>query len=381
MCIPMATIIEPITQPSIQLIETPKEAKPNRQPKKKTLAGKFGHSALMLVRRVHLYSGIFMFPWVLLYGFTGWFFNHPRMLTGDDVTTFAAADAPNDLLTNLPTATETAKRVVDEMNLESFFVGGPEIKLSMDRKPAFHGFLSYNVNTDEATHQVTINPVTGSGEVRTTHAIPPLETPESEQKINPIADIRSVTLPDGVVSKVQSGVPQILDELGLPSGDAFTGRRSASLVFAAEADGVPCIITYSLASGGITSVRADDRPTMEAKSFLQRLHLARTYSPSFDVRWVWALLVDAMFVSMVFWGVSGLMMWWQVKRTRLMGGGVLLASIVFAGLMAFNMHDSLTTGGGRGGGNHGGGNHGRGGGEAPAMKATSTQVPPSLAAR
>ncbi len=158
-------------------------------------------------------------------------------------------------------------------------------------------------------------------------------------------------------------MPRILDDLKLSSGEAFGGRRSASLVFAAEADGVPCLVTYSVGGGGITSVREDDRPTMDTKTFLQRLHLARMYSPGFDTRWIWALLVDAMFVSMVFWGVSGLMMWWQVKRTRLLGGGVLIASVVFATLLAMNMHDTLTTGGGRGGGGN------RGGAAAPPKEA------------
>lgn len=363
----MSTLVEPASEVQHESVETalPSEPKPKREPKKKTLAGKLGRFALMLVRRVHLYSGIFMFPFVLLYGFTGWFFNHPRLFTGDQVQTFAATDVSDELLSNLPTATETAQSVIEEMNLESFIVGGPEIKLSTSRTPRYSGFLSYTVNTDEATHRVTINPVTGSGEVRTTQVTPEDDAQnqslDAEPKINPLADIRSVQLPDDPLAQVQSSVPQILQKLELSSGEAFPGRRSPQLVFAAEADGVPCIVTYNTAGGGITSIREDDRPTMETKAFLNRLHLSRMYSPDWDIRWVWALLVDAMFVSMVFWGFSGLMMWWQVKRTRMIGGGVLFASVIFAAALAINMHDSLTTGGGRGGGGNRGGGVAQGG--------------------
>ncbi|WP_201743706.1 PepSY domain-containing protein [Roseiconus nitratireducens] len=333
-----------------------------RKPKRKTLAGKMGRSALMLVRRVHLYSGIFMFPFVLLYGFTGWFFNHPRLFTGDRVVSFHAAELDDPTLSRLPSPRQAAEAVVEEMNFESLMAQGPVIDLKSDRSPRYTGFLTYTVRADDASHEVSINPITGDGEVRTT-VIDAEEASEPERKSNPLDVVSRIDLESNALLDVQRQVPKILEQLGLSSGEAVSGRRSANLEFAAEAEGVPCLVTYDLASGRIASVREDERPELNGKSFLQRLHLARTYSPGFDVRWVWALLVDAMFVSMVFWGVSGLMMWWQVKRTRLVGGGVLLASVVFATLMAFNMHDSLTaSSGGRGGHGHGGGpGGGRGG--------------------
>ncbi|MCO8121298.1 hypothetical protein NHH03_06075 [Stieleria sp. TO1_6] len=372
----MATTIDPPadTDQTISSTTVPPATKPKRKPKKKTLAGKMGRSTLMMIRRVHLYSGIFMFPWVLLYGFTGWFFNHPRMFTGDQVTAFVAADVDSDLLGNLPTAAETAQSVVDEMNLESFMIGGPEISLTQSRQPRFTGFLSYTVNADKSTHQVSINPVTGNGEIRTSFVTVDSDAEQQELKPNPIAAIRSVNLPTNALSDAQDQVPVLLEKLGLESGEAFSGRRSASVVFSAEADGVPCIVTYSLAGGGISSLREDERPTIETKSFLQRLHLARMYSPDYDIRWVWALLVDAMFVSMVFWGISGLFMWWQVKRTRILGGGVLVASVVFAAIMAIGMHDQLTLGSGRGGG--GGGRGGRGSAAAEPAAESSLNVAP-----
>ena len=49
-------------------------------------------------------------------------------------------------------------------------------------------------------------------------------------------------------------------------------------------------------------------------------------------------------------------MWWQVKRTRILGGGVLVASILFSVFMFYAMHDNLTEGSSRRGG--GGGGHG-----------------------
>ena len=334
-------------------------------PKQKSAAGKAARSTLMLVRRIHLYSGIFMFPWVLLYGFTGWFFNHPQYFTGDQVTSFSADDLRAGSLEGLPTADQIADAVVLEMNLDSVMRGGPEVVLTDNRRPEFSGYFTYSVDADDSTHQLRINPVTGAGEIRTTFNSGGPE--ETGAKPNPFASIRSVEIPDNPLHRVQDDLPAILQQFGLSDGEASTGRRAPNLLFSAEADGVPCIVSYNLGNGLISAVREDDPQAMETKSFLQRLHLSRTYSPQFNTRWIWALLVDAMFLSMVFWGVSGLLMWWQVKRTRWIGTGVLVSSFAFAAYLGLAMHSELTTAGGRGRGGHGGG-HGGGGVESTEME-------------
>jgi len=332
------------------------DGKDKPAPKRKSFAEKAWNESLKLIRRVHLYSGIFMLPWVLLYGFTGWFFNHPGYFTGDQVTTFSAADVADGQLAALPKPDAMASQIVEELNIESFLVDGPEIKLNNARSAEFTGFLKFTVVAEDASHDVEIDPVSGNGEVRTTFFDKEEEPAASEPPANPLQDIRGVQISENALAKAQDATPQVLTDLGLSSGPANTGRRSANLMFSAEVDGAPCIVTCNLSNGSITALREDARPEIETKSFLQRLHLARMYSPHWNVRWFWALMVDAMFLSMVFWGVSGVLMWWQIKRTRLWGGGFLVASILCAVLLMAGMHDNLTTSSrGRGGGGHGGG--------------------------
>ena len=64
---------------------------------------------------------------------------------------------------------------------------------------------------------------------------------------------------------------------------------------------------------------------------------------------MWALIVDAMAFVMVFWGASGLLMWWQIKATRRLGVVVVLLSVVAAVWMGIGMHEMLTASPGRGG--------------------------------
>lgn len=314
---------------------------------------------MLYVRRIHLYSGLFMLPWVLLYGFTGWFFNHPRYFTGHQRTVIDALEVVDGQLANLPTAASVAERVVEEISLESFLIDGPVIELPTDQQAFFRGYMTFNANGQQQSHVVTVHPVTGMGEIRTTFnqqdTSEKLHTSDS-RPINPLIDIDNVDAgpnPQTIASEV---LPEALDELGLESSEAFVRRGGTDLVFRALVDGELCKVTYNLASGSVSASYLDAKsgPIM-TKSFLQRLHLSRGYAPHLGVRTWWAIAVDAMFVSMVFWGLSGVLMWWQIKKTRWLGMAVLIVSVATATLMALEMHEELRSRGrGRGGGGHAG---------------------------
>ena len=57
----------------------------------------------------------------------------------------------------------------------------------------------------------------------------------------------------------------------------------------------------------------------------------------------YAITVDAMAFVTVFWALSGLLMWWQIKATRKLGVVLVLFSLIAAGFFAFNMHAMMTS--------------------------------------
>ena len=63
-----------------------------------------------------------------------------------------------------------------------------------------------------------------------------------------------------------------------------------------------------------------------------------------DARHFWAYSVDLMFLSMTFWGISGLFMWWQLKSMRRAGAITLLLSTATAAALAYGMHAQLVYG-------------------------------------
>ena len=43
------------------------------------------------------------------------------------------------------------------------------------------------------------------------------------------------------------------------------------------------------------------------------------YPDQIGARWLWTLLADATAFTLIFWAVSGLIMWLQIRPTRLLG--------------------------------------------------------------
>jgi hypothetical protein len=115
----------------------------------------------------------------------------------------------------------------------------------------------------------------------------------------------------------------------------------ADLIFFVELDGTIWRVVYSVQSGTVNGSPVDEAASITTRRFLTQLHMTHGYSGNGGIRWAWALGFDAMFTSMVFWGISGLFMWWQLKGVRLAGILVLIGSFLLATLLVLDMHQSL----------------------------------------
>lgn len=82
---------------------------------------------------------------------------------------------------------------------------------------------------------------------------------------------------------------------------------------------------------------------MTPRQFFLRLHTSHGQPPHWNGRMYWSLILDAMAIAMVTWGISGLVMWWQIKRTRLIGSVVILASLITASGLYVAMMDFYAT--------------------------------------
>lgn len=74
----------------------------------------------------------------------------------------------------------------------------------------------------------------------------------------------------------------------------------------------------------ITFTPSDSRVIIEgqqakAPALLERMHRRRGYERDHAADDIWAFIVDAFIVVMLFWVLSGFILWWQMKTTRRLG--------------------------------------------------------------
>ncbi|HVJ88034.1 MAG TPA: hypothetical protein VM452_20385, partial [Caulifigura sp.] len=72
---------------------TPQELNERRSTFDQRAGVRHWNRMMRVVRRVHLYSGLFLFPWVMLYGVTALLFNHPGAMPDVPIEHLAAASS------------------------------------------------------------------------------------------------------------------------------------------------------------------------------------------------------------------------------------------------------------------------------------------------
>ena len=89
----------------------------------------------LVVRRSHLYLGLLLCPWALLYGMTAYLFNHPSHFSDSNLRTFSSDVLEQADFFGVGSPDELAGQVVEGLN-ERF----PEAQLTLNsQSPRFDG--------------------------------------------------------------------------------------------------------------------------------------------------------------------------------------------------------------------------------------------------
>lgn len=121
---------------------------------------------------------------------------------------------------------------------------------------------------------------------------------------------------------------QILASLELDGAHGVTRRKDGAIVITRNDLLTPRRLTYEPATRTVVIEKLPRR----ANAFLERFHRRRGYATGYALDTLWAVSVDLIIAAMVFWALSGLWMWWEMRVTRTLGALALLAG---AGLFAF----------------------------------------------
>lgn len=116
---------------------------------------------------------------------------------------------------------------------------------------------------------------------------------------------------------------EILSYLDLEGANRVQKRPDGTFVINRADLLHPRRITYSPSEQRITV----EKLRFRADRLLVRFHTRRGYSTGYALDTVWAVSVDLVIAAMIFWALSGLWMWWEMKLTRKLGALAILAGL------------------------------------------------------
>lgn len=312
------------------------------------------------VRRCHLYLGLFLAPWALLYGITGYLFNHPthfsdRGLKEISRATLVAAGFDG----TLTPPHEAALEVVSKMN-ERF--PDANLELAEDHDAQYLGdFFFATASGSRKTYQLLIRRDGGGGTYLDSTPPPKPAERKAPFMINPQSGtlfrggqdqnamaalpIEPLKMTRSSASVVESILPELANRLDLPGLDQpFRLTSAPQLQFRARYAGETWLVKYDSFRGSVNAEVVDPnnvQPPLSWRASLLRLHTTHGYSGIYEARWFWAMMVDAMAGVLIFWSISGLVMWWQIKRLRAIGLVVIALSLLVAGGLFWAMASEL----------------------------------------
>ncbi|MEM6993565.1 MAG: PepSY domain-containing protein [Myxococcota bacterium] len=273
-----------------------------------------------MARRVHLYCGLVMIPWILLYAVTGWLFNHPAAFSGDlEIRRFELRDLP-ETERSLPAAADAAEQVVAAL-AEAFPDAG--VELQPDIPPRFSRRLSAKAPQGAQQElRLSIDVVRKSGALQTVE----IDQDEAPASFEGRDSIEVLGLGKDAYTSIAAGA---VAELGV-SADELELTGAPRLSFVARIDGEDWNVRYKPKSGGLDFERTAGKE-VSTKRVLARLHMTHVYPAELGAAWVHTFIVDLVAFCLLLWCLTGLLMWWQMRRFRRIGlvvlGSALVASL------------------------------------------------------
>ncbi len=334
----------------------------------------------MVIRRLHLYTGLFLWPWAMLYGITGFLFNHPEAFPDRPIIALTQEHIAGTELEDLPSPRRLAGEVVEALReAQRDSPTSPKLgktdpatyKLLEEPAPKYQrSTISIRATGQDTRHSVFLRLTSGTGRIRQekpsvtkTDAKKGAKKTESGQTHKPAGRKKEQrkSIPPGspeagdsfeiggglqtktpLVNRITEGLKASLRKLDIPA-EEVTITRGTNLIFRMEADGKVWTASYDFQRGSVRSIPEEaSSSNLSTRRFLTRLHLAHGYPEDVQARWFWAIGVDVMSFVLVFWGLSGLIMWWQLKSQRKLGAAILLVSTITMTCLVLGMHEALT---------------------------------------
>ena len=264
------------------------------------------------IRRVHLYLGLILIPWLFLYGVTALLFNHGMWFTDrEDVSLQSSEPLLED-------AHIAAQLVADELQEQGLQL--------VPESAQWIGSVSLKGELEGSTVRISLNPEGYGGMLRTR----PEETPEPEWT-KAIDDWSLVD--EEQQEDIEHNIQQMIQPVN-PDITDIEVNRYPNLRFQVEKDSE--IYTVDVRhKRGLSIYETEGAQNLRTK--MLRLHTMHGDPGYAGAKWVWARIVDVVGVAMMVWALSGIVMWWQIRGTRNQGAWAIALGIVMMAILSMTL--------------------------------------------
>ncbi|MEM7154669.1 MAG: PepSY domain-containing protein [Myxococcota bacterium] len=271
---------------------------------------------LKIIRRTHLYAGLAMVPWVLMYAISGLLFNHPSLSGSPGVHRFVRDDLPPQVLADVPTPESAAEAAVEAMRATA---PDAQIELQPTPLPEYGGSLRARGEIDDQRVRLFLGARSGNGSLR----MSPVEEPAQPEAF---AEVESMPV-DALEPAIFERMVEAAAEPWLDEPEALKLESAPKIEFVATIDGRPWRVTYDAVTQK-PEFEEIEEPEVRTSRILARLHMTHTYPAEFGVPWIHAFVVDLTIFCLIMWSITGVVMWWQLRRLRRVGWVVMLSGVV-----------------------------------------------------
>lgn len=304
---------DPSLNSSLQNVDSANDGTPGRP---RRLLSRFN----ILIRRIHLYSGLFLIPWVILYGVTGAMFNHLGLFPRVAIQPVTGGLTADPQMQTFPSPEQLAVRVVESLQNAA---ADHEITLLSNHGAEYTGDLLFETRDGDGQHVVHIDPISRSAWIGT-------QPPNEEEPELLLREIRNIQLQPDPHEVAREAAGRVMEAAGRKVKGHLQPLGWTKLNFLATVDGGPVRVTYVLKDGHVDINRFTGQDGMPLRQFFLRMHTSHGQPPHWNARMFWSIAVDTMAIAMVSWSLTGIVMWWQIKRTRAMGIVVIILSLITA---------------------------------------------------
>lgn len=286
-----------------------------------------------LTRRVHMFAGLLLMPWVLFFGVSGVLFNHPGL--GESMR--AQRVAPDELRAmgvNAPWKPDVAAReIVRALNAR----GGRYYELDESFEPHLAGFTLLSAPAPDGRYALLLDMARGGGVLVT-------RTRRQRPDDAVLAEV-PLDLPELTTAALETKLRGLIARHQLPRVEELKAHPKIApelRLRVRDADGTRWNLRYDTRTGSVSGRRSDAFPALGASQILASMHTTHHFPLRVGPLWFWALFEDLLGVTMVIWAISGLVMWWQIKRTRLAGVLSIAAALGLAAAVMLGTLSELT---------------------------------------